>query len=115
MWPLISPPSSAPVSRILALSSEWPAFHMMPRPPCLVAEDPPHPRPVPPVDARPTRARRAVAGVDHDVDLAREASHPPGDVLLVDGHDGAALDRSPAGLELAGLEAPAQVLDLPAV
>src|SRR5437667_11310621 len=80
-----------------------------------VAEELAHPRPEPAVDARRNRARRAVAGVDHDLDLAREASHPPGDVLLVDGHDGAALDRSPAGLELAGLDAPAQVLDLPAV
>src|SRR5207249_10123971 len=59
-----------------------------------------------------SRARRPVAGVDHDVDRAREASHPRGDVVLVDGEDGAVLDRPLARLEPAGLEAPAQVLDL---
>src|SRR2546427_8884654 len=47
-----------------------------------------HPRPEPAVDVRRDRARRPVAGVDHDVDRAREAAHPPGDVVLVDGHDG---------------------------
>src|SRR2546427_2547440 len=64
-----------------------------------------HPRPEPAVDVRRDRARRPVAGVDHDVDRAREAAHPPGDVVLVDGHDGAALDRPAARLQLAGLEA----------
>ena len=33
MWPLISPASSAWVSFILALMSEWPVFHMMGLPP----------------------------------------------------------------------------------
>ena len=80
-----------------------------------VAEQLAHPRPEPAVDVRRDRARRPVAGVDHDVDRAREAAHPPGDVVLVDGHDGAALDRPAARLQLAGLEAPAQVLDLLAV
>ena len=34
--PLISPASSAPVSRILALISEWPVFHMVALPPASV-------------------------------------------------------------------------------
>ncbi len=33
-WPLISPASSAPLSRILALISEWPVFHIIGVPPC---------------------------------------------------------------------------------
>ena len=33
MWPLISPPKRAPVSFIFCLISEWPAFHMIGRPP----------------------------------------------------------------------------------
>src|SRR5205823_11587427 len=77
-----------------------------------VAEQLAHARPEAAVDARRDRARRPVAGVDHDVDPAREASHPRGDVVLVDGEDGAVLDRPLARLEPAGLEAPAQVLDL---
>ncbi|MNT33979.1 hypothetical protein D3C72_1699310 [compost metagenome] len=33
MWPLISPASSAPVSFIFFLISEWPVFHITGRPP----------------------------------------------------------------------------------
>ena len=33
MWPLISPASGASSSRILALMSEWPVFHMTGRAP----------------------------------------------------------------------------------
>ena len=33
MWPLISPASGAPTSRIFALTSEWPVFHISGTPP----------------------------------------------------------------------------------
>src|SRR5436309_13179487 len=34
VWPLISPASAAPRSRILALMSEWRVFHRLGTPPC---------------------------------------------------------------------------------